>query len=146
MLGRFIAPNDIPGEIIRHVAQCTGLGERDSIEYVPRTLYRHHRKIRTFLGITEWNTEAHHVAETTMEQLASARTQPADLINGAIEMLVRECFELPALGTLGRIASTIQQRTNDGLFDVVTRQLTSKQRAALDDLLNECNPSPSARN
>lgn len=135
-LGRFIPPNEIPGEIIRHVARCAELAERDFSEYVPRTLYRHHRKVRAFLGITEWNTEAHHVAETTMEQLASARTQPADLINGAIETLVRECFELPALSTLRRVASTIQQRTNDGLFDTVTRPLTSTQRAALDDLLD----------
>jgi len=35
-LGRFIAPNEIPGEIIRHVARCAGLTERDSIEYVAR--------------------------------------------------------------------------------------------------------------
>lgn len=134
-LGRFILPNEIPAEIIRHVARCAGLAERDSIEYVPRTLYRHHRKVRAFLGITEWNIETHHVAETTMEQLASARTQPADLITGAIETLVRERFELPAMSTLRRMVGIVRQRTNDSLFDVVAKHLTAAHRDTLDALL-----------
>jgi hypothetical protein len=134
-LGRFIPPNEIPPEIFRHVARCAGLTERDSIVYVERTLYRHHRKVREFLGITEWNAEAHQVAETTIQRLASARTQPADLINGAIETLVRERFELPALSTLRRIAGTVQQHIHDQLFEQVVNRLNAAHDTALDALL-----------
>lgn len=134
-LGGFIPPNEIPSAIVRHVARCAGLTESDSVGYAERTLYRHHKKVREFLGITEWNTEAQQLAETTIEQLASARTQPADFINGAIEVLVQRRFELPALSTLRRLAGTIQQRIHDRLFDQVVKSLNAAQRAALDALL-----------
>ena len=66
------------------------------------------------------------MAKSAMEQFASARTHPADLINGAIETLVREHFELPALSTLRRIAGTVQQRIHDQLFEQVAKSLTQR--------------------
>jgi TnpA family transposase len=134
-LGRFVAVKDIPPEIIRHIANRADLVERDHLVYSKRTLVRHYRLIREFLGVTEWGTDAIKVAETTMEQIAASRTQPADLINGAIEVLIREHFELPALSTLRRMAGIVQQRTNDGLFDVVANHLTAAHRDTLDVLL-----------
>jgi len=53
------------------------------------------------------------VAKSAMEQFASARKHPADLINGAIETFVREHFELRALSTLRRLVGTVQQRIHD---------------------------------
>lgn len=67
--------------------------------------------------------------------LPTSRIQPADLINGAIEVLIRERFELPALSTLRRMAGIVQQRTNDDLFDVVAMDLTAAHCDILDALL-----------
>lgn len=134
-LGRFIRPKAIPPEVVRHIARHIGLPERDALAYTKNTLYRHQGLVREFLGVTKWNAEAYHVAESVIERLASARTQPADLINGAIETLVRERFELPALRSLRRMVGTLQQRNHDRLFELVTKQLTATHRAALDELL-----------
>ena len=134
-LGRFVGPSDIPSEVVRHIARHIDLPERDALAYAKNTLYRHQGWVREFLGVKKWNTEAYQVAKSAIEQLASARTHPADLINGAIETLVREHFELPALSTLRRMASNVQQRIHDQLFEQVAKSLTLAHSAVLDALL-----------
>ncbi len=134
-LGRFITPKEIPPEIVRYIAQSSGLAERDSIVYAKRTLARHHQLVREFLGVREWDTGTREVAETTMEQIVASRSQPADLINGAIETLVRERIELPALNTLRRMAGNVQQRIHNKIFEQVAKSLTPAHSTVLDALL-----------
>jgi hypothetical protein len=41
-----------------------------------------------------------------MTKVAKVRTDPADLINAAVETLVRHRFELPALTAVARVVRT----------------------------------------
>jgi hypothetical protein len=49
-----------------------------------------------------------------MAKLAEARTDPADLINAAVNTLVCERFELPALCTLRRLVGTAHRAAVQG--------------------------------
>lgn len=135
-LGRFIAINKIPAKIVRHVSLSAGLPEVDQISYQRQTLYRHHALIREFVGVSTWNAEAYKLAENAIERLALARTHPADLVNGAIDTLIREHFELPALSTLRRITGKVQQRVQDRLLNDIEEKLSVQERTALDVLLD----------
>ena len=59
----------------------------------------------------------------------------ADLINVAIEELVKESYELPAFSTLDRLAGNIRSITNHRLFQQVASKLTLAEQTFLDELL-----------
>ena len=106
-VGRFLGTEDIPAIIVEHIASQVGVSSDLYRTQSERTLYRHRPAILKFLGVTPWGADARKLAESTMMKLASARTDPADLINAAIDILVQSHFELPALIALRRIAGTV---------------------------------------
>lgn len=66
----------------------------------PRTLYRHHKLIRAYLGVTPLRQSARHQAALAIREAARRMDRPADLINVAIETLVKERCGLPAFSRL----------------------------------------------
>src|ERR1700675_917300 len=80
--------------------------------YDRRTLYRHHRAIREFFGITPWGAKARAIASGAIAAAAEVRVDPADLINAAIDALIRERCELPMLPTLRELAATANRLVN----------------------------------
>ena len=137
-LGRFIAIAGIPHTIVGHVARCVGLPEAQANEISGSrpTLYRHQHLVRAYVGVSKWDASAQRQVENTIEALASIRTHPADLLNGALEMLLRERVELPALSTLRRIAGNVVQRVHDRLLQEIHGRLAEQDRERLDELLN----------
>jgi hypothetical protein len=59
----------------------------------------------------------------------------ADIINAGIETLVRECYELPAFGTLLRAAQQARARENKAYYRQVTAALSAPQKTAITKLL-----------
>ena len=59
---------------------------------------------------------------------------PADLINVAIEDLVRQRFELPAFSTLDALATHVRAAVHRRLFATVLGRLSEQQRQELDNL------------
>ena len=51
-------------------------------------------------------------------------SDPADLINVAVEQLVVERFELPAYGTLDEFVNHIRHQAHEALYAQVTSKLT----------------------
>ena len=49
-LGYFPSPNDIPAVIVEHIRACVQVSSEVTVSYPPRTLYRHQRAIRAYLG------------------------------------------------------------------------------------------------
>jgi hypothetical protein len=112
-LGYFPAVEDIPPSIIQHVRIAIG----DDAETLPtyaelRTLYRHHQAIRERLGVSAWGEEGLRLASDAMATSAEVMDNPADLINVAIEELVRQRVELPAFSTLDRLSRRIRTLVN----------------------------------
>jgi Domain of unknown function (DUF4158) len=98
-LGYFALCAEIPAPIIRHIFRCAGLVE------LPEHLQaydlstardRHTTLIREFLGVTAYGPAAREVVVETCLQAARTRDDLPDLINMAIEELIRQRFELPA--------------------------------------------------
>jgi hypothetical protein len=104
-IGRFRRAEEIPTRIVEHVASELAV-QGDAGASADRTLYRHRPAVLAYMGITSWGAPARALAEATMFRVARTRTDPADLINAAVDALVRHRFELPALDTLRRMAAT----------------------------------------
>jgi hypothetical protein len=100
---------------------------------------RHTALIREFLGVTAYGPTARQVVVETWLQAARTRDDLPDIINMAIEELIRQRFELPAFSTLLRIArptrNTVnrryQSRVCELLDDIPTRTIRLRRGCIL---------------
>jgi TnpA family transposase len=134
-IGRFRLPTEIPLAAVEHVARRMGVEFEFSQIFPERTRYRHRQAILKRLGVVSWGTEALALAEATMFKAARARTDPADIINSAIDALIRHGFELPALATLRRVAGTAHSNVNATQWNEVCGCISSAQSSVLETLL-----------
>jgi len=97
-LGYFPKSNKIPHQIIKHIRDYLKLPSDITLEQLsPRTLSRLKGEIRAYLKVSRFNRQALRLITETVEQSASIMDNPADLINVAIEILVKNYYELPDL-------------------------------------------------
>lgn len=134
-IGRFRYPADISLVAIEYVARRMGVEFGSTMTFPDRTLYRHRPAILKRLQVVSWGTEARALAQATMRKTAQARTDPADIINSAIDALIRHGFELPALATLRRLAGTAHSNINAAQWSEVCGRLSSTQRTVMETLL-----------
>ena len=134
-IGRFRRAADVPPAIIEHVARRLGMESGSTLIFPDRTLYRHRPAIRKRLGVVSWGAKARELVQATMRKTAQARTDPADIINSAIDALIRHGFELPALDTLRRLAGTAHSKVNAVQWSEVCDCLPFEQRLALEAML-----------
>ncbi|UUZ77259.1 DUF4158 domain-containing protein [Polaromonas sp. P1(28)-13] len=134
-IGRFRYPADIPLVAIEYVARRMGVEFGSTLTFPDRTLYRHRPAILKRLQVVSWGTEARALAQATMRKTAQARTDPADIINSAIDALIRHGFELPALATLRRLAGTAHSNINAAQWSEVCGRLSSTHRTVMETLL-----------
>jgi TnpA family transposase len=147
-VGRFLPMKDVPALGIEYVAQKLATECEPRVVYARATLYRHQAAVLEYLGVTSWGDQARELAESTMTKVAKVRTDPADLINAAVDTLVRHRFELPALIALRRLAGTVHGAVNKAQWREVCAHLTAKQGSALEALLkvgSEAQESPFAQ-
>ncbi len=78
---------------------------------------------------------AQQLAATASAQAAEVMDHPADLINVAIEELVKERYELPAFSTLDNLVAKVRSISNTRLFQRVSAGLSTVEQAYLDQLL-----------
>jgi len=84
-IGRFRPPAEIPDIAIEHVARRMGVEFQPSQIFPERTRYRHRQAIFKRLGVVSWGPDALTLTKTAMRKTAHARTDPADIINSAID-------------------------------------------------------------
>jgi hypothetical protein len=70
-----------------------------------------------------------------MEQAALVMDHPPDLINAALETLIKDCYELPAFSTLDRLASEVRTQVNDRWCAQILTRIPDGDRQRLDQLL-----------
>ena len=135
-LGYFPDVEIIPSDIVQHIRTTSGISSEVSPVYSDlKTLYRHHQAIRQHLGVAAWNDDGLRVASEAMTTAAEVMDNPADLINVAIEELVRQRIELPAFSTLDRHSRRIRTLVNSRIFETVLKRLSLSERKELDTLL-----------
>jgi hypothetical protein len=137
-LGYAVATSEIPASIIEYIAACTQipLSLRDLAGYDDSgTRRRHLPLIREALDLQPYGLPARKAFLRAMVEAARTKDEPLDLINVALEELVRCRFELPAFGTLDRAAHHARAVVAHGIYRQVERRLSEETRAALDALL-----------
>ena len=144
-VGRFLPIAELPAAAMSHVVAQARLEMPADFAYDRRTLYRHHRAIREFLGITPWGAKARAIACGAIATAAEARVDPADLINAAIDALIRERCELPMLSTLRELSATAHRLVNTAQWEQVHDRLSDAVRQELDALLSPSEDAQESR-
>ncbi|EKU96852.1 transposase, TnpA family [Leptolyngbya sp. PCC 7375] len=127
----------VPKAIIRQVATTleSSLSPDDVAGYdASGTRRRHLNVIRTYLKIQAFGSEAHQVMVTAMTTAVQTQHDLVDLINVALEELVRQRFELPGFSTLVRTARTVRTRDNDQIYQRVCEALKGAAQLQLNEL------------
>lgn len=133
-LGYLPQMGDIPDPVKRHIAgQLSTTWDNKKLPDSTRKRYR--RAIQTYLDVQSYGQDGAQVVTEIVRQSAQTMSDPADLINVAIEQLVRHRFELPAYQTLDRLVNHLRHQVHLTLYAQVTEQLTAEQKEMLDGLL-----------
>jgi TnpA family transposase len=134
-LGYFPRPEDVPPAVIAHLRSCLKL--HSSVSAMPslRSRRYYQEEIRAYLGVKPYDRVSHELIATVIAKAAQVKNYTVDLINIAIEELVKERYELPAFSTLDRLAGHVLQVANTRLFQRISKRLTPAERTYLDGLL-----------
>jgi TnpA family transposase len=135
-LGYFPSLDQITQDIINYLRDYLKLPENIDVGYdQSRTLYRHKKEIRAYFQVTAFDKQARDLIGEAVSRSALVMDNPADLINVAIEMLVKDRYELPGFNSLNRLVCRLRTTVNDQLFSQVILQLDEKYLNYLDSLL-----------
>ena len=137
-LGYFPACSEVPDQVRRHLTDGLGLPEDtpllDDVRQ-KKGLHRYRQRLRTWLGSASFTATGQTEIRACVRAAARTMSDPADLINIAVEALAKAGIELPAFSTLDRLVGNIRQQVHEGMYASITADLDSGQRSALDALL-----------
>lgn len=137
-LGYFLPLSDVPKVIIRVIARTAGyqIDDHACVDYDrSRTRERHLPLIREYLKIHPYGKDARKAIVQAVAEAARTKDVPADLINVAIEELVRQQFELPAFSTLNRISRRVRALVYRSFYRQITSALSGEDKEAIDALI-----------
>ena len=134
-LGYFPALADIPSAVVEHVKAYLNVGKRIKLTPATSSIYRFQKLIRAHLGVAPYSIEAQQIVVAAVTQAALTKDYPADLVNVAIEELIKSRYELPAFSTLDQLAMTVRYNTHERLFEQVSTKLCEADKKYLDQLL-----------
>ena len=140
LLGYFIALREVPRCIVEHIANDQGmLFVPDNMEEYDEsgTRRRHVPIIRKYLRVKTFDESGQALLSTTIRRAAARMEDLADIINIAIEELIRHSFELPGFTSLTKEAQRGRAEVNRALYRQVYDALTAEGRNAIDTLLAE---------
>lgn len=135
-LGYFPMLDEVPPAVVRHIRSALKL----RVQVKPANLanasrYRYYRRIRQFLQVRAYSDGGLKIAARAVYEAAAVMDNPADLINVAIEQLVRDRVELPAFSTLDRLTRRIRTLVNGRYFAQIEARLTIDEKQRLEGLL-----------
>jgi len=138
-LGYFIALREVPRGIVEFIAHDRGmLIVPEATEYDDSGTRRRHVKIiRQYLRVKSFDETGQLVLSTAVRLAAERMEDLADIINVAIEELVRESFELPGFSTLHKEAKRGRAEVNRTLYRRVSDAIGTDYQSRMDLLLAE---------
>ncbi len=135
-LGYFPKLADVPAAVVDYVRSKLELAEAvEAVHESDRTLWRHRDFVRTRMGVKYTPAKVRAVAEAAIRKAVQSKDNPADLINVALDELVRQSCELPGYTTLDAMSALIRTEVNGGTFTAVAARPDRMQRARLERLL-----------
>ena len=99
------------------------------------TRSRYRQIIYKYLDITPYRDGGREAVDQAVQIATRTMSDPADLINVAVEKLVLERFELPAFSTLDELVNHVRHLSHQKLYSQIDSKLTDEQRQILDQLL-----------
>jgi hypothetical protein len=134
-LGYFPRRADVPATVVEHVRRGLGLPEGTAGVRGSETAKWQRRLVRERLGVVHDPRRARAVATDAIRSAAQAKNHPPDLINVALEMLVKASLELPAFSTLDEIAGRVRREVNTAMFERIAGRIDLPDRVGLEALL-----------
>lgn len=139
-LGYFIQIKDVPLQIIEHIMNSANITiyniQIDNYDG-SNTKSNHIVAIRNYLNIKAYNTDAKQLILKSVASIAKFKDEPADLINVAIEELVKNRYELPAFNTLVRIIEKVIHDTYELYYKHVHDNLDENNINLINKLFQE---------
>jgi TnpA family transposase len=139
-LGYAPSTHTIPDDIIQALTVWLALPKHTSLikptDANKKSFYRYRQSIRHFLGVRAWSADAKVLVKQAIEKAAYTMSDPADLINVAIEKLLHHHYELPAFSTLDRLTGYMRQQVHEQLYQQIDGNLSDVQRHTLSQLLD----------
>ena len=139
-LGYIVHTKNIPKQIQQYLSDWLGLsGDITLLKETSankKSFYRYRQSIREFLEVRFWSNGGMDIAKQIIEKTAYTMSDPADLINVAIEALLQYRYELPAFSTLDRLAGHIRQQVHERLYQQITSGLSDEQSRIIEGLLH----------
>lgn len=135
-LGYFAKLADVPAVVVGHVRGVLELPETVVADTdADRTAKRHRQFVRERLGVKYETARVREAAEQAIRAAVQTKDNPADLINVALEELVRQRCEPPGYTTLDAMTASIRAEVNGGFFALVAARLDRAEWARLERLL-----------
>jgi hypothetical protein len=134
--GYFCDLQNVPVQIINYIREQLLNNGPDEVKRVERrlperskpTLYEYRKVIREYRGVKAYSGITSKQLTTELTRAAQTMNSTADLINVAVEWLIKERWELPTFSTLDRMAGHIKQSVNEALFDQVYDAMSGEQK------------------
>ncbi|WP_158931647.1 Tn3 family transposase [Acidisphaera sp. S103] len=136
--GCFAAPAAVHPGIVDHLAaQLGNIVPQAWADEVGRTksLYRYQTAARSYLSVTPYGDDAEQMVSSIVLDAAATMSDPADLINRAVEALQSAAIDLPAFSTLDRLVNRLRAEVHGQIYDRVAGRIASNHAAMLDALL-----------
>ena len=137
-LGCFAAPDEVHADTVAHLALQLGLlvplMEPEEARRT-KSLYRYQAAVHAYLSVGPYDAAAERLITEITLKAAETMSDPADLINRAIEALQAAAIDLPAFSTLDRLVNRLRAKVHSQIYDRVAARLTDDHKAMLDTLL-----------
>lgn len=127
--------DEVPPNLINHLRLAFKFSKEILPLVTPRTQYKHHQSVRDYFSVKNYDQTARKIVRTVVYQAAQTMDNPADLINVAIEKLIKERYELPAYSTLDRLARHLRIWVNRDFWQTILERLEAPDITKLDNLL-----------
>ncbi|QCX82691.1 hypothetical protein C9F11_45665 (plasmid) [Streptomyces sp. YIM 121038] len=135
-LGHFPDLEQVPDAVTEQVLAVLALAPGVPLESgSSRSQERYRSWIRERIGLVRDPARAREVAAGAMEAAAPVRAHAADLVNVALEELVRARLELPGFSTLDRMAASVRARVEGEICAGIVGRMSEATLARIANLL-----------
>lgn len=136
-LGRFPTPDEVHTDTVTYLASQLGLTTPIRLDQVATTksFYRYQTAVRKHLSVAPYGDAAEELVTKTTLETAETMSDPADLINRAVEALQAASIDLPAFSTLDRLVNRLRAEVHTQIYNRVAVRVTAEHAAVLDVLL-----------
>jgi TnpA family transposase len=135
--GCFSTLDEIHPDTVAYLASQLGVTAPVWPEDAHRTssFYRYQAEVRAYLSVTPYGEAAVELVTRTTLETAETMSDPADLINRAVETLQAAAIDLPAFSTLDRLVNRLRAEVHARIYNRVTVRVTTEHATVLDALL-----------